>query len=157
MAEIEVERGRGPAYDDEKQDKVYESHDATVIAAGDVCDTNIDVHTHLWDGVQRRMEQRHMQMIALAGVIGTGLFLGSGKGGPFLLHWQRVLISWGKPSRTEVQLVRSWRMWWWAVSSTRSVSLLYFLGFQSLTGELSGLPRRDGSLRTHLRFLHPLR
>jgi amino acid transporter len=32
------------------------------------------------------MEQRHMQMIALAGTLGTGLFLGSGKaiahGGP---------------------------------------------------------------------------
>jgi len=38
------------------------------------------------DGVQRNMEQRHMQMIALAGTLGTGLFLGSGKaiahGGP---------------------------------------------------------------------------
>ncbi|TXT13488.1 hypothetical protein VHUM_00855 [Vanrija humicola] len=30
------------------------------------------------DGVQRRMEQRHIQMIGLAGTIGTGLFLGSG-------------------------------------------------------------------------------
>lgn len=47
---------------------------------------DIDVHTNLRDGVVRKMEQRHMQMIALAGVIGTGLFLGSGKaiahGGP---------------------------------------------------------------------------
>lgn len=33
---------------------------------------------HSDDGVQRRMEQRHIQMIGLAGTIGTGLFLGSG-------------------------------------------------------------------------------
>ncbi|RSH80779.1 hypothetical protein EHS25_007115 [Saitozyma podzolica] len=49
-------------------------------------DVQVDVHTKLYDGVQRRMEQRHMQMIALAGTLGTGLFLGSGKtiahGGP---------------------------------------------------------------------------
>lgn len=49
-------------------------------------DVKIDVHTHLYDGVQRKMEQRHMQMIALAGTIGTGLFLNSGRiiahGGP---------------------------------------------------------------------------
>ncbi|KAF8645075.1 hypothetical protein AX16_008133 [Volvariella volvacea WC 439] len=30
------------------------------------------------DGVQRRLKQRHVQMIAIAGTIGTGLFLGSG-------------------------------------------------------------------------------
>lgn len=49
-------------------------------------DVKVDVHTQLYDGVQRRMEQRHMQMIALAGTIGTGLFLNSGRiiahGGP---------------------------------------------------------------------------
>ncbi|WVO14408.1 hypothetical protein L204_102041 [Cryptococcus depauperatus] len=49
-------------------------------------DIKVDVHTKLYDGVQRKMEQRHMQMIALAGTLGTGLFLGSGKtishGGP---------------------------------------------------------------------------
>ncbi|KAL1408460.1 hypothetical protein Q8F55_005272 [Vanrija albida] len=39
---------------------------------------NVDVHTRRYDGVQRRMEQRHIQMIGLAGTIGTGLFLGSG-------------------------------------------------------------------------------
>jgi amino acid permease len=52
----------------------------------DAKDTRVDVHTNLYDGVHRRMESRHMQMFALAGVIGTGLFLGSGKaiahGGP---------------------------------------------------------------------------
>ncbi|KAJ6586419.1 amino acid permease/ SLC12A domain-containing protein [Mycena vulgaris] len=39
----------------------------------------IDVHTGLYDGLQRNMKQRHIQMIALAGTLGTGLFLGSGK------------------------------------------------------------------------------
>ncbi|OCF42838.1 hypothetical protein I317_03315 [Kwoniella heveanensis CBS 569] len=52
----------------------------------DIKDVKVDVHTRLYDGVQRKMEQRHMQMIALAGTLGTGLFLGSGKtiahGGP---------------------------------------------------------------------------
>jgi len=31
------------------------------------------------DRVQRRLKQRHVQMIAIAGTLGTGLFLGSGK------------------------------------------------------------------------------
>ncbi|KIK80905.1 hypothetical protein PAXRUDRAFT_833228 [Paxillus rubicundulus Ve08.2h10] len=31
------------------------------------------------DVVQRRLKQRHVQMIAIAGTLGTGLFLGSGK------------------------------------------------------------------------------
>ncbi|KAF7343067.1 Amino acid permease/ SLC12A domain-containing protein [Mycena venus] len=39
----------------------------------------IDVKTGLYDGLQRNMKQRHIQMIALAGTLGTGLFLGSGK------------------------------------------------------------------------------
>jgi len=34
---------------------------------------------HDLDRVQRRLKQRHVQMIAIAGTIGTGLFLGSGK------------------------------------------------------------------------------
>ncbi|KAJ3574029.1 hypothetical protein NP233_g2055 [Leucocoprinus birnbaumii] len=33
---------------------------------------------HGLDGLQRRLKQRHIQMIAIAGTIGTGLFLGSG-------------------------------------------------------------------------------
>ncbi|KAM6497265.1 general APC amino acid permease [Amanita muscaria] len=41
---------------------------------------------HDLDQVQRRLKQRHVQMIAIAGTIGTGLFLGSGgalaKAGP---------------------------------------------------------------------------
>ncbi|KAF8628718.1 hypothetical protein AX17_005940 [Amanita inopinata Kibby_2008] len=36
----------------------------------------LDVHD--LDRVQRRLKQRHVQMIAIAGTIGTGLFLGSG-------------------------------------------------------------------------------
>lgn len=31
------------------------------------------------DLVQRRLKQRHIQMIAIAGTLGTGLFLGSGR------------------------------------------------------------------------------
>lgn len=31
------------------------------------------------DKVQRRLKQRHVQMIAIAGTLGTGLFLGSGR------------------------------------------------------------------------------
>ncbi|KAF5373282.1 hypothetical protein D9615_007359 [Tricholomella constricta] len=37
---------------------------------------HLDVHD--LDRVQRRLKQRHVQMIAIAGTIGTGLFLGSG-------------------------------------------------------------------------------
>ncbi|KAF8688058.1 hypothetical protein AX14_003541 [Amanita brunnescens Koide BX004] len=37
---------------------------------------NFDVQG--FDRVQRRLKQRHVQMIAIAGNIGTGLFLGSG-------------------------------------------------------------------------------
>ncbi|KAF9038572.1 general APC amino acid permease [Panaeolus papilionaceus] len=39
-------------------------------------DFHFDVHD--FDRVQRRLKQRHVQMIAIAGTIGTGLFLGSG-------------------------------------------------------------------------------
>ncbi|KAJ6486513.1 amino acid permease/ SLC12A domain-containing protein [Mycena vitilis] len=39
----------------------------------------VDVKTGLYDGLQRNMKQRHIQMIALTGTLGTGLFLGSGK------------------------------------------------------------------------------
>ncbi|CAK5279002.1 unnamed protein product [Mycena citricolor] len=42
-------------------------------------DIKVDVHTGLYDGVKRNMKQRHIQMIAIAGTLGTGLFLGSGK------------------------------------------------------------------------------
>ncbi|KAJ6454216.1 amino acid permease/ SLC12A domain-containing protein [Mycena sanguinolenta] len=39
----------------------------------------IDAKTGLQDGLRRNMKQRHVQMIALAGTLGSGLFLGSGK------------------------------------------------------------------------------
>ncbi|KAJ7141760.1 amino acid permease/ SLC12A domain-containing protein [Mycena crocata] len=48
-------------------------------AAVDEDAIKIDVKTGLYDGVRREMKQRHIQMIALAGTLGTGLFLGSGK------------------------------------------------------------------------------
>ncbi|KAL0955295.1 hypothetical protein HGRIS_004184 [Hohenbuehelia grisea] len=35
-------------------------------------------HDGVHDGVKRQLKQRHVQMIAIAGTIGTGLFLGSG-------------------------------------------------------------------------------
>jgi amino acid permease len=34
----------------------------------------IDAHTGVYDGVQRKMKQRHIQMIALAGVCGRFYF-----------------------------------------------------------------------------------
>lgn len=46
---------------------------------GSVDGIKIDVHTNIKDGLQRQMHQRHVQMIALAGTLGTGLFLSSGK------------------------------------------------------------------------------
>ncbi|KAJ7625664.1 amino acid permease/ SLC12A domain-containing protein [Roridomyces roridus] len=42
-------------------------------------DARMDVKTGIYDGVRRNMKQRHVQMIALAGTLGTGLFLVSGK------------------------------------------------------------------------------
>ncbi|RSH95100.1 hypothetical protein EHS25_000186 [Saitozyma podzolica] len=67
--------------DDNKQ-----AYAVTEVTPEDAGDVQVDVHTHLRDGVQRKMEQRHIQMIALAGTLGTGLFLSSGKtiahGGP---------------------------------------------------------------------------
>ncbi|KAK7031615.1 general APC amino acid permease [Favolaschia claudopus] len=42
------------------------------------CDDRYDFDFHDLDRVQRRLKQRHVQMIAVAGTIGTGLFLGSG-------------------------------------------------------------------------------
>ncbi|KAL7423301.1 hypothetical protein Q5752_002602 [Cryptotrichosporon argae] len=74
-----------PDYD-EKELKGTSPADVEVVAAEGLDDFKVDVHTNLYDGVQRNMEQRHMQMIALAGTLGTGLFLASGKtiahGGP---------------------------------------------------------------------------
>ncbi|KAJ7029785.1 general APC amino acid permease [Mycena alexandri] len=41
-------------------------------------DDRYDFDFHDLDRVQRRLKQRHVQMIAIAGTVGTGLFLGSG-------------------------------------------------------------------------------
>ncbi|KAJ7032384.1 amino acid permease/ SLC12A domain-containing protein [Mycena alexandri] len=49
------------------------------VVDSDVDAVKVDVNTGLCDGLQRNMKQRHVQMIALAGTLGTGLFLGSGK------------------------------------------------------------------------------
>ncbi|KAK9465081.1 amino acid permease/ SLC12A domain-containing protein [Lipomyces arxii] len=54
-----------PEYDQEQQ--------------GEYEDVKVDVHTHRRDNLQRNLQQRHVQMIALAGTLGTGLFLASGK------------------------------------------------------------------------------
>ncbi|WWC88222.1 uncharacterized protein L201_003127 [Kwoniella dendrophila CBS 6074] len=79
-----------PVYNDD--DKILPAGNAAITSVVDEeagftkDDVKVDVHTNLYDGVQRKMEQRHMQMIALAGTLGTGLFLGAGKtiahGGP---------------------------------------------------------------------------
>ncbi|KAK9452404.1 amino acid permease/ SLC12A domain-containing protein [Limtongia smithiae] len=61
-------------------EKVVPGYDAyEVDVAEGTIDTKIDVDSKLHDGLQRKMHQRHVQMIALAGTLGTGLFLGSGK------------------------------------------------------------------------------
>ncbi|RSH90207.1 hypothetical protein EHS25_001541 [Saitozyma podzolica] len=71
---------------DEEKGIYGDSEPAVQVLPASDGDVHVDVHTKLYDGVQRNMEQRHMQMIALAGTLGTGLFLGSGKaiahGGP---------------------------------------------------------------------------
>ncbi|KAJ7161845.1 amino acid permease/ SLC12A domain-containing protein [Mycena crocata] len=56
-------------------------HEKVIKTTGDdfVDAVKIDVKTGLYDGLQRNMKERHIQMIALAGTLGTGLFLGSGK------------------------------------------------------------------------------
>ncbi|KAL1410422.1 hypothetical protein Q8F55_004433 [Vanrija albida] len=65
---------------------VVDAHDVESQPDNTKYDTLVDVHTGLYDGVHRGMEQRHLQMYALAGTLGTGLFLTSGKaishGGP---------------------------------------------------------------------------
>lgn len=67
-----------PIYDEKKDDsgsleKGGVAQDFVVQA-----DERYKFDTHDLDQVQRRLKQRHVQMIAIAGTIGTGLFLGSG-------------------------------------------------------------------------------
>ncbi|KIP01515.1 hypothetical protein PHLGIDRAFT_131234 [Phlebiopsis gigantea 11061_1 CR5-6] len=68
-----------PTYDDKKADsgsleKATDADEPYVVQA----DERYNFDTHDLDQVQRRLKQRHVQMIAIAGTIGTGLFLGSG-------------------------------------------------------------------------------
>lgn len=53
---------------DEKESFPNEKQLSTVEVQGTDEDVRVDVHTGLYDGVQRNMKQRHIQMIALAGV-----------------------------------------------------------------------------------------
>ncbi|KAF8892161.1 general amino acid permease 1 [Infundibulicybe gibba] len=80
---------RSPTYfaamaDKEKQEQEQEISLRSVeqgsepeVAEGRNKHYHFDVHD--LDQVQRRLKQRHVQMIAIAGTIGTGLFLGSGQ------------------------------------------------------------------------------
>lgn len=100
-------------------------------------DVKVDVHTQLYDGVQRKMEQRHMQMIALAGTIGTGLFLNSGR-----------IIAHGGPVGALLAFI-----------TTGSESLFPLIAVLTRSNCIRHphVSRRDGGLRSHLRRLHPLR
>ncbi|KAJ5664386.1 hypothetical protein N7507_005117 [Penicillium longicatenatum] len=64
---------------DEKKDFVYDANEIP-IAVGAVENTSSN------HGLQRKLKPRHLQMIAIGGVVGTGLFLGTGtdleNGGP---------------------------------------------------------------------------
>ncbi|KDQ19092.1 hypothetical protein BOTBODRAFT_103181 [Botryobasidium botryosum FD-172 SS1] len=51
----------------------------TIVEAAHPADDRFHFDERDLDQVQRRLKQRHVQMIAIAGTIGTGLFLGSGK------------------------------------------------------------------------------
>ncbi|KAF4611143.1 hypothetical protein D9613_007110 [Agrocybe pediades] len=66
--------------DKEKHEKDSVSIEQGVVGPAATRQTNPDFHLdeHDLDRVQRRLKQRHVQMIAIAGTIGTGLFLGSG-------------------------------------------------------------------------------
>ncbi|KAK6085705.1 Dicarboxylic amino acid permease 3 [Seiridium cupressi] len=59
--------------------EVGEGNSQYVTSGRDVIPEGIDPRFTKPEGVKRGLSQRHIQMIALAGAIGTGLFLGSGK------------------------------------------------------------------------------
>ncbi|QRV73908.1 amino acid permease [Ceratobasidium sp. AG-Ba] len=67
-------------YAEDKAGSLEKGQDHTAYAApADQSDPKYHFDPHDLDQVQRRLKQRHVQMIAIAGTIGTGLFLGSGK------------------------------------------------------------------------------
>ncbi|TFK39733.1 general APC amino acid permease [Crucibulum laeve] len=70
MADIEKQK------DDASVERSIEKTESHEIAVQSNPQYHFDVHD--LDLVQRRLKQRHVQMIAIAGTIGTGLFLGSG-------------------------------------------------------------------------------
>ncbi|KAL5512044.1 hypothetical protein ACEPAH_5263 [Sanghuangporus vaninii] len=71
------EKDSGSASDKNSLEKGIHG-DATVQAAV-VENASFHLDAADLDRVQRRLKQRHVQMIAIAGTLGTGLFLGSGK------------------------------------------------------------------------------
>ncbi|KAF9525951.1 general amino acid permease 1 [Crepidotus variabilis] len=67
--------------DYEKRDKQSDNFDPEKVVDEPIvahASPAFDFDVHDLDRVQRRLKQRHVQMIAIAGTIGTGLFLGSG-------------------------------------------------------------------------------
>ncbi|KAH7881936.1 general APC amino acid permease [Phlebopus sp. FC_14] len=67
-------------YDKKSSDAAsVEKYTANVDSYPVVADAKHQLDVASIDGVQRRLKQRHVQMIAIAGTLGTGLFLGSGK------------------------------------------------------------------------------
>ncbi|KAG8861497.1 hypothetical protein FRB96_002946 [Tulasnella sp. 330] len=82
MSSYPVEKGHssGENLDSASLEKGTSTHPAgtnAYITPAD--DDRYQFDAHDLDKVQRRLKQRHVQMIAIAGTIGTGLFLGSGK------------------------------------------------------------------------------
>jgi yeast amino acid transporter len=68
-----------PTYHDEKETGSLEKGSTTDREPVVQTDPRYQLDAHDLDHVQRKLGQRHVQMIAIAGTIGTGLFLGSGE------------------------------------------------------------------------------
>ncbi|KAK0546266.1 hypothetical protein OC846_005349 [Tilletia horrida] len=84
---LDSTKAESGSYDDVAEEKIGTTSESTVDSDGDGA-TN--------DGLKRRLQSRHMQMIAFGGSIGTGLFVGSGSslgaGGPGFLLIDFMLI-----------------------------------------------------------------
>lgn len=76
------EKSNPPAYDLEKlhSDETSAKVSPFAVVGQDAAGAGREHHFNATDldRVQRRLKQRHIQMIAIAGTLGTGLFLGSG-------------------------------------------------------------------------------